>query len=195
MLNKIIAFSLNNRLIVLATFISIMVTGSYIASDMDVDVFPDLTAPTVTILTEAHGLATEEVEKLVSFPIESALNGASNIRRIRSSSAMGISIVWAEFEWGTDIFKARQIVAEKLATTEGKLPKGIERPMLAPISSIMGEIMLMSLSSDQVNPIELRSIADWNLRPQLLAIGGIANVMVIGGDYKEYQILASPEKM
>ena len=195
MLNKIIAFSLNNRLIVLATFISIMVTGSYIASDMDVDVFPDLTAPTVTILTEAHGLATEEVEKLVSFPIESALNGASNIRRIRSSSAMGISIVWAEFEWGTDIFKARQIVAEKLATTEGKLPKGIERPMLAPISSIMGEIMLMSLSSDQVKPIELRSIADWNLRPQLLAIGGIANVMVIGGDYKEYQILASPEKM
>lgn len=195
MLNKIINFSLQNRLIVLAAFAFIMVTGTYVASEMDVDVFPDLTAPTVTVLTEAHGMATEEVEKLVSFPIESALNGAPNMRRIRSSSAMGISIVWAEFEWGTDIYKARQIVAEKLATIEGKLPTGVESPMLAPISSIMGEIMLMSLSSDSLPPMELRAIADWNLRPQLLAIGGVAQVMVIGGDYKEYQVLASPEKM
>ena len=195
MLNQIINFSLQNRLVVLAAFAFIMLTGAYITSEMDVDVFPDLTAPTVTVLTEAHGMATEEVEKLVSFPIESALNGAPNMRRIRSSSAMGISIVWAEFEWGTDIYKARQIVAEKLATVEGKLPNGVESPMLAPISSIMGEIMLMSLSSDSLPPMELRAIADWNLRPQLLAIGGVAQVMVIGGDYKEYQVLASPEKM
>ena len=186
---------MQNRLLVLAAFAFIMAAGTYIASEMDVDVFPDLTAPTVTVLTEAHGMATEEVEKLVSFPIESALNGAPNMRRIRSSSAMGISIVWAEFEWGTDIYKARQIVAEKLATVEGKLPDGVESPMLAPISSIMGEIMLMSLSSDSLPPMELRAIADWNLRPQLLAIGGVAQVMVIGGDYKEYQVLASPEKM
>ncbi|NNF35031.1 MAG: efflux RND transporter permease subunit, partial [Saprospiraceae bacterium] len=195
MLNRIIKFSLQNRLIILAAFAFIMVTGTYIASEMDVDVFPDLTAPTVTVLTEAHGMATEEVEKLVSFPVESALNGAPNIRRIRSSSAMGISIVWAEFEWGTDIYKARQIVAEKLATIEGKLPEGVDSPLLAPISSIMGEIMLMSLSSDSIPSMELRTIADWNLRPQLLAIGGVAQVMVIGGDYKEYQVLASPEKM
>lgn len=195
MLNKIINFSLQNRLLVLAAFAFIMITGTYIASEMDVDVFPDLTAPTVTVLTEAHGMASEEVEKLISFPIESALNGAPDMRRIRSSSAMGISIVWAEFEWGTDIYKARQIVAEKLATIESKLPDKAESPMLAPISSIMGEIMLMSLSSNSLPPMDLRSIADWNLRPQLLAISGVAQVMVIGGDYKEYQVLASPERM
>lgn len=186
---------MRNRLLVLAAFALIMITGSYIASEMDVDVFPDLTAPTVTVLTEAHGMATEEVERLVSFPLESALNGAPNIRRIRSSSAMGISIVWAEFEWGTDIYKARQIVAEKLATVEGKLPEGVESPTLAPISSIMGEIMLLSLSSDSLAPMELRTIADWNIRPQLLAIGGVAQVIVIGGSYKQYEIAASPEKM
>ncbi|MFT4971908.1 MAG: CzcA family heavy metal efflux pump [Saprospiraceae bacterium] len=195
MLNKIIQVSLRNRLLVLAFFTLIMITGGYIASEMDVDVFPDLTAPTVTVLTEAHGMATEEVERLVSFPLESALNGAPNIRRIRSSSAMGISIVWAEFEWGTDIYKARQIVAEKLATVESKLPKGIENPTLAPISSIMGEIMLLSLSSDSLAPMDLRTIADWNIRPQLLAINGVAQVVVIGGGYKQYEIAASPEKM
>ncbi len=195
MLNRIINFSLQNRLIVLAAFAFIMVMGTYIATEMDVDVFPDLTAPTVTVLTEAHGMATEEVEKLVSFPIESALNGAPAMRRIRSSSAMGISIVWAEFEWGTDIYKARQIVAEKLATIEGKLPDGVESPTLAPISSIMGEVMLMSVSSDSIAPMELRSIADWTLRPQLLGISGVAQVMVIGGDFKEYQVLASQDKM
>jgi len=195
MLNKIIQVSLRNRLLVLAIFAMIMITGGYIASEMDVDVFPDLTAPTVTVLTEAHGMATEEVERLVSFPLESALNGAPNIRRIRSSSAMGISIVWAEFEWGTDIYKARQIVAEKLATVESKLPEGVENPTLAPISSIMGEIMLLSLSSDSLAPMELRTIADWNIRPQLLAINGVAQVIVIGGGYKQYEIAASPEKM
>lgn len=195
MLNKIIEVSLRNRLLVLAFFALIMITGGYMALEMDVDVFPDLTAPTVTILTEAHGMATEEVERLVSFPLESSLNGAPNIRRIRSSSAMGISIVWAEFEWGTDIYKARQIVAEKLATVEGKLPEGVESPTLAPISSIMGEIMLLSLSADSLAPMELRTIADWNIRPQLLAIRGVAQVIVIGGAYKQYEISASPEKM
>lgn len=195
MLNRIIQLSLNNRLLVLAVFALIMLTGAYLASDMDVDVFPDLTAPTVTVLTEAHGMATEEVERLVSYPLESALNGAPNIRRIRSSSAMGISIIWAEFEWGTDIYKARQIVAEKLATAESKLPEGVERPTLAPISSIMGEIMLLSLSSDSLLPMELRTIADWNVRPQLLAIGGVAQVIVIGGGYKQYEVAVDPEKM
>lgn len=195
MLNKIITFSLKHRIIVLATFTFIAVIGSYLATEMDVDVFPDLTSPTVTILTEAHGMATEEVEMLVSFPVESALNGAPNVRRIRSSSAMGISIVWVEFEWGTDIYTARQIVAEKLAMVEGKLPEGVENPLLAPISSIMGEVMLLSLSSDSISSMELRTIADWDIRPQLLAIGGVAQTIIIGGDYKQYQILASPEKM
>lgn len=195
MLNRIIQLSLNNRLLVLVFFALIMLVGSYIASEMDVDVFPDLTAPTVTVLTEAHGMATEEVERLVSFPLESALNGAPSIRRIRSSSAMGISIVWAEFEWGTDIYRARQIVAEKLATVEGKLPEGIESPTLAPISSIMGEIMLLSLSSDSTPPMELRTIADWNIRQQLLAIRGVAQVIVMGGGYKQYEIAVDPQRM
>ncbi|MCB0630767.1 MAG: efflux RND transporter permease subunit [Saprospiraceae bacterium] len=195
MLNRIIQLSLKNRLLVLAFFSLIMLTGAYIASDMDVDVFPDLTAPTVTVLTEAHGMATEEVERLVSYPLESALNGAPNIRRIRSSSAMGISIVWAEFAWGMDIYKARQIVAEKLATVEGKLPAGVESPILAPISSIMGEIMLMGMSSDSLSPMELRTLADWTVRPQLLAISGVAQVVVIGGGYKQYEVAVDPEKM
>lgn len=195
MLNQIIKFSLQNRLIVLALYALIAISGGYIASEMDVDVFPDLTAPTVTVMTEAHGMATEEVEKLVSYPIESALNGAPNIRRIRSSTAMGFSVVYAEFEWGTDIYKARQIVAEKLATIKGKLPKGVDSPVLAPISSLMGEIMYLSLSSDSLPPMDLRTMADWNIRPQLLATGGVAQVITMGGDYKQYQILASPQKM
>lgn len=195
MLNQIIKFSLQNRLIVLILFGLISITGGYIASEMDVDVFPDLTAPTVTVMTEAHGMATEEVEKLVTYPIESVLNGAPNIRRIRSSTAMGFSVVYAEFEWGTDIYRARQIVAEKLATVKGKLPKDIDPPILAPISSLMGEIMYLSLSSDSLPAIELRTLADWNIRPLLLATGGVAQVITMGGEYKQYQILASPHKM
>ncbi len=173
----------------------LLVAGIYTASQMDVDVFPDLTAPTVVVLTESHGMAPEEVEKLVTFQIETAVNGATNVRRVRSSSAAGISIVWIEFEWGTDIFKARQIVNEKLSTVAAKLPLGVGNPTLAPQSSIMGEIMLISASSDSATPMDLRTIANWNIRPRLLAIGGVSQVIVIGGEYKQYQILASPQKM
>jgi CzcA family heavy metal efflux pump len=173
----------------------LLVLGVYTASEMDVDVFPDLTAPTVVVLTEAHGMAPEEVEKLVTFQIETAVNGSTNVRRVRSSSAAGISIVWVEFEWGTDIFKARQIVNKKLVTTAEKLPKGVGNPTLAPQSSVMGEIMLLSISSDSVNAMDLRTLADWNIRPRLLATGGVSQVIIIGGEYKQYQILASPQKM
>lgn len=195
MLNKIISFSLNNRLLVVVATVLLIVFGSYVASRMEVDVFPDLTAPTVVILTEAHGMAPEEVEKLVTFPIETAVNGATNVRRVRSSSSAGISIVWVEFEWNTDIFKARQIVTEKTGAIAERLPQGAGNPTLAPQSSIMGEIMLISLSSDSTSQMDLRTIADWTLRPRLLATGGVAQVVVIGGEYKQYQILASPQKM
>jgi CzcA family heavy metal efflux pump len=195
MLNKIIQYSLHNRLIIIVASILILVAGIKTASRMDVDVFPDLTAPTVVVLTEAHGMAPEEVEKLVAFQIETAVNGATNVRRVRSSSAAGISIVWVEFEWGTDIFKARQIVSEKLSSITEKLPIGVGKPTLTPQSSIMGEIMLISLSSDSTSPMDLRTIADWNIRPRLLATGGVSQVIVIGGEYKQYQILASPQKM
>ena len=195
MLNKIIQYALNNRLMIIVATLLLLVGGIYTTSDIEVDVFPDLTAPTVVVLTEAHGMAPEEAEKLVSFQIETALNGATNVRRVRSSSAAGISIVWIEFDWGMDIYKARQIVNEKLITIAEKLPEGVGNPTLAPQSSIMGEIMLLSLSSDSINPIDLRTIADWNIRPRLLATGGVSQVIVIGGEYKQYQILASPQKM
>ncbi|MBC8267048.1 MAG: efflux RND transporter permease subunit [Flavobacteriales bacterium] len=195
MLNKIIQFSLNNRILVLFFTVVIMISGGYISKNMDIDVFPDLSAPTVAILTEAHGMATEEVERLVSYPIESSINGAPNIRRIRSSSARGFSIVWAEFEWGTDIYKARQIVSEKLSTIKDRLPANIGSPTMAPISSIMGEIMIVSIFSDSIDPLELRTLSDWTIRQRLLTIGGVAQVTVMGGGYKQYQILASANKM
>ncbi|MCH8317461.1 MAG: efflux RND transporter permease subunit [Bacteroidetes bacterium] len=195
MLNKIIHYSLHNRLMIIVASALLLAAGIYTASKMEVDVFPDLTAPTVVVLTEAHGMAPEEVEKLVTFQIETAVNGATDVRRVRSSSAAGISIVWIEFEWGTDIFKARQIVSEKLITIVEKLPQGVGNPTLAPQSSIMGEIMLISLSSDSTSPMDLRTIADWNIRPRLLATGGVSQVIVIGGEFKQYQILASPQKM
>jgi CzcA family heavy metal efflux pump len=195
MLDKITQYALHNRLMIIAASALLLIAGIYTASKMEVDVFPDLTAPTVVVLTEAHGMAPEEVEKLVTFQIETAVNGATNVRRVRSSSAAGISIVWVEFEWGTDIFKARQIVSEKLTVIAEKLPMGVGNPTLAPQSSIMGEIMLISLSSDSTTPMDLRTIADWNIRPRLLATGGVSQVIVIGGEYKQYQILASPQKM
>ena len=203
MLNRIINFALQNRLLVVITSVLLIVFGSYVASNMEVDVFPDLTAPTVVVLTEAHGMAPEEVEKLVTFPLETAVNGATNVRRVRSSSSAGISIVWVEFEWNTDIFRARQIVNEKITMAAQRLPLGVGNPTLAPQASIMGEIMLISITSDPdsvkngtpTSQMDLRTIADWNLRPRLLATGGVAQVVVIGGDFKQYQILASPQKM
>ncbi len=195
MLNRIIDFSLQNRLLVLIATTLLIVFGSITALRMEVDVFPDLTAPTVVVLTEAHGMAPEEVEKLVTFPLETAVNGATDVRRVRSSSSTGISIVWIEFDWNTDIFKARQIVNEKISAVAERLPAGANNPTMAPQTSIMGEIMLVSLTADSTSQMDLRTLADWTLRPRLLATGGVAQVVVIGGEYKQYQILASPQKM
>jgi CzcA family heavy metal efflux pump len=195
MLNKIINFALSNRLLIVVASILLIVFGSFVATKMEVDVFPDLTAPTVVLLTEAHGMAPEEVEKLVTFPIETSINGATNVRRVRSSSSAGISIVWVEFEWNTDIFKARQIVNEKVIAMSDKLPEGVGNPTMSPQSSIMGEIMFVSLSADSTSNMDLRTIADWTIRPRLLATGGVSQVVVIGGEFKQYQILASPVKM
>ncbi|RZT95834.1 CzcA family heavy metal efflux pump [Ancylomarina subtilis] len=195
MLNKIIQYALHNRMLVMFATLLLILGGSYTTANMDVDVFPDLTAPTVVVMTEAHGMAPEEVEKLVTFQIETAVNGATNIRRLRSSSSAGFSIVWVEFEWGTEIYRARQIVSEKLMAISDQLPKGAGKPTLAPQSSIMGEVMMISLQSDKSSAMDLRTLADWSVRPQLLALNGVAQVVVIGGDYKQYQILANPQKM
>ena len=235
MLNKIIRFSLNNRLLVLVLSVLLMVAGVYTATTMDVDVFPDLNAPTVTVMTEAKGMAPEEVERLVTFPIETAVNGATDVRRVRSSSTTGFSIVWVEFDWGTDIYRARQIVSEKIATVMDALPQHVGTPTLGPQSSILGEVLFVGLTVDDKLKIEngklkinstgtheeheshpdgnnsqfsivnsqlektslqdLRTLADWTIRPRLLATGGVAQVAVLGGEVKEYQILLNPEKM
>lgn len=195
MLNQILKFSLQNRIAILATTLLVVIGGVFVTREMNVDVFPDLTAPTVTILTEAHGMESEEVEKLVTYQLETAMNGSPNVRRIRSSSAAGISIVWIEFEWGTDIYRARQIVSERIPMVQENLPSGVGTPTMAPISSIMGEVMLLGMRSDSLSAMELRTLADWTVRPRIKSIGGIANVIVIGGDFKQYQVLANPEKM
>ncbi|WP_196893752.1 efflux RND transporter permease subunit [Aureivirga marina] len=195
MLNKILSISLQNRFLVLLVAVILSMTGIYFTRTMNVDVFPDLTAPTVTILTEAHGMESEEVEKLVTYQLETAMNGSPNVRRIRSSSAAGISIVWVEFNWGTDIYRARQIVSERIPMVRENLPEGVGTPTMAPISSIMGEVMLLGVTSDSLSPMELRTLADWIISPRIKSIGGIANVIVIGGDYKEYQVFANPEKL
>ncbi len=202
MFDKIIKISLENKLIVLVCTIILLAGAMFISVNLPVDVFPDLTAPTVTILTEAHGMAAEEVEFLVTFPIETSVNGATGVRRVRSSSAAGISIVWVEFEWDMDIFIARQIVNEKLQIADATLPTDVDRPVLMPISSIMGEIMLISvgIESGVENPseltqMELRTIADWNLKRRLLSIPGVSQVLTIGGELKQYQVMVSPEKL
>ena len=176
MLNKIIRFSLDNRLAIVIVSVLLMLFGVYTTGNMEVDVFPDLNAPTVVVMTEARGMAAEEVERLVTFPVETAVNGATDVRRVRSSSTTGFSVVWVEFNWGTDIYRARQIVSEKLSTVRDELPAGIGNPTLGPQSSILGELMFVALTSDSTSLRDLRTIADWTIRPRLLATGGVAQV-------------------
>jgi len=195
MINNIIQFSLNNKYFVLVCSVVLVVFGMRTAMNMDVDVFPDLTAPTVVIMTDAHGMASEEVERLVTFPIEAAVNGATGVRRVRSSSAQGYSFVWVEFDWGTDVFKARQIVSEKLISISENMPIGVGQPLLAPQSSVMGEIFFVGLQADSTDLMTLRTIAEWNIKPLILATGGVSQVTIIGGEYKQYQVLADPMKM
>ena len=194
-MHRLITWSLANRVIVLALALAVLFGGIVVAVRMPVDVFPDLTAPTVTVITEAHGMAPEEVETLVTFPLEAAVNGAAGVRRVRSSSATGISVLSVEFAWGTDVYQARQVVNEKLQLTRAVLPPEVESPVLAPISSIMGEIMLISLTSETHSPLDLRSTADWVIRRRLLAVPGVSQVISIGGALKQYQVLLSPERM
>ena len=195
MLNKIISFSLHNRPVILFFSVLLIIVGMWTASKMEVDVFPDLNAPTVVVMTEAQGMASEEVERLVTFPIETAVNGATDVRRVRSSSTTGFSVVWVEFEWGTDIYRDRQIVSEKLATIGDALPSGVGQPTLGPQSSILGEVMFIGLTADSTSLGDLRTLADWTVRPQLLSTGGVAQVTVMGGNLMEYQIRLHPERM
>ena len=195
MLNKIIHFSLHNRLLIVAAAALLLVWGLYTTYHTEVDVFPDLNAPTVVVMTEANGMATEEVEQLVTFPIETAVNGATGVRRVRSSSTTGFSVVWVEFDWDMDIYLARQIVSEKLATVGESLPDNVGNPTLGPQSSILGEVLIVGLTADSTSMLDLRTLADWTLRPRLLSTGGVAQVAVLGGDTKEYQVLLHPEKM
>lgn len=195
MLNYLIKNALHNRVVVLTTAVVLMLIGTWVTTQVDVDVFPDLTAPTVTVMTEAHGMSAEEMERLVTFKLETALNGAPNVRRIRSSSAAEYSTVWVEFNWGTDIYKARQIVNERLGTVQADLPDNVNPPVMAPIASIMGEVQMIGMTADSTPGIDLRTLADWYIKPRLLAVEGVAKVIIYGGDIKEYQVHASPAKL
>ena len=195
MLNKIIGFSLQNRILVLVASVLLLIGGTYTAMHTEVDVFPDLNAPTVVIMTEANGMAAEEVEQLVTFPVETAVNGATGVRRVRSSSTNGFSVVWVEFDWDTDIYLARQIVSEKLAVVSESLPANVGKPTLGPQSSILGEMLIVGLTADSTSMLDLRTIADWTIRPRLLSTGGVAQVAVLGGDIKEYQVQLDSERM
>jgi CzcA family heavy metal efflux pump len=194
-MKRLVQWSIDHHWMVIGFSTLLLAGGLWTARDMPVDVFPDLTAPTVTILTEGRGMAPEEMESLVTFPIESAINGASNVRRVRSATALGIAVVWVEFDWGTDIFQARQVVAEKLALVGGTLPPQVERPVLAPVSSIMGEILFFAISSDTQDPLELRTLADTVVRRRLLAVAGVSQVTPIGGAERQYQVIAHPEQL
>ena len=195
MLNKIIHFSLSNRLLILVAAVLLMVAGVYVMNRTEVDVFPDLNAPTVVVMTEAGGMAAEEVEQLVTFPIETAVNGATGVRRVRSSSTTGFSVVWVEFDWDMDIYLARQIVSEKIAMAAEELPDNVGNPTLGPQSSILGELLIVGMTADTTSMLDLRTIADWTVRPRLLSTGGVAQVAVLGGDIKEYQVLVHPDRM
>jgi Cu/Ag efflux pump CusA len=196
MLSYIIRWSLKNRLLVIFISLIISFIGSYTVLNLPVDVFPDLNRPTVTIMTEANGLAPEEVEKLVTFPIENLMNGVAGVQRIRSQSGIGLSVIYVEFKWGTDIYVNRQLVTEKINIAKNQIPQN-SNPILAPISSIMGEIMLISVKSrkGKTSDMELRTLCDWTIRNRLLTIPGIAQVINIGGQVKQYQILFSPDKL
>lgn len=195
MLNKIIKFSLQNRLLILVAAVLLIIGGIYTTGQTEVDVFPDLNAPTVVVMTEANGMAAEEVEQLVTFPIETAVNGATHVRRVRSSSTTGFSVVWVEFDWSTDIYLARQIVSEKLAAVNETLPGNVGQPTLGPQSSILGEVLIVGLTADSTSMTDLRTLADWTVRPRLMSTGGVSQVAVLGGDIKEYQILLHPGRM
>jgi CzcA family heavy metal efflux pump len=195
MMNFVIRWSLANRSLVLAAALGLLACGGYLSLRMPVDVFPELTAPTVTVVTEAHGMAPLEVESQVTFPIEAALNGAAGVRRVRSSTAVGISVVWVEFDWESDIYAARQLVSEKLALVAAELPPEVERPILAPTSSILGEILFLALTSDRHGPIELRTTAETVVRRRLLSVPGVSQVTPIGGERKQYEAVLSPAKL
>lgn len=195
MLKSILRYSLTNRLVIILIAFAIMAFGWLTMKNLEIDVFPDLTAPSVAILTESPGMASEDVERLITFPIETALNGARDVRRVRSSTVMGFSIVWVDFEWGMDIYRARQIVSEKLILIQEALPANSHVPFMAPQSSIMGEIILIAVHSDSTDPMELRTLVDWEITPRLLAINGVSQVVTIGGDVMEYQIQLDPLKM
>ena len=195
MLSKIIRLSLGNRALVLILSVLLMVAGLYRSFQAEVDVFPDLNAPTVVVMTEARGMAAEEVERLVTFPVETAVNGATSVRRVRSTSSQGFSVVWVEFDWGMDVYLARQIVAEKISSLSDQLPQGVSSPVLGPQSSILGEMLIIGLRGEETSMTDLRTIADWEIRPRLLSISGVSNVSVLGGEEKQFQIQLSPGKM
>ncbi|MYI06656.1 MAG: efflux RND transporter permease subunit, partial [Gemmatimonadetes bacterium] len=195
LLDLLVRASLEHRFFTICAAVVLLAGSGWVAATVPVDVFPDLTAPTVTVLTDAHGLAPEEVENLVTFPLETSVNGAAGVRRVRSSSAQGISIVWVDFDWGTDIFRARQIVGERLQLAAGRLPDDVSAPVLAPVSSIMGEILLIGITAPPDRLMEARTAADWTVRPRLLALPGVAQVVPIGGEVRQYQILVHPERL